>query len=114
MFSIFLRRIQRILLPIKILIILGALLLMGYLVINFSPSIGLIAFFSFLLFTFFSIIFNFFLSANRSLLTALAVAFILFLRAVSLLSVINLALLALFLLLLGLYCARNRVLTKRT
>ena len=107
MFTIILRRIQRILLPIKILVVLGCVLGGVWLVINTAPSIGLILLFCFLLFAFLSLLLSFRFSANLSLLTALAISFVLFLRAVDLLTLFNLILLALFLLLLGLYLRKK-------
>lgn len=103
MFSIFLRRIQKFLLPIKVAVLVG---LSGSLVYVFAavpPGIGSIAFVSLSIFFLLAIILNFFRNTQQSLLISLAVSFLMFLRAVNLLSVINLGLFAAFLVLLGLY-----------
>jgi len=107
MFSIILRRIQRILLPIKMVLLIAFIASLIYCFINTSPTLTTIVFVSIAIFFILAIVLNFRLSAGKSLLAALGVSFVVFLRAVNLLSAVNLALLALFLLLLGLYLQKR-------
>lgn len=100
MFSIFLRRIQRFLLPVKILLLalFGSSLV--YLIINVSPEVGSITLASLLIFFILAIILN-------SLIIPLSISFLIFLKAVDLLSPLNLILFAVFLVLLGLYLRKK-------
>jgi hypothetical protein len=107
MFNIILRRFQRILLPVKIVILFAVTGLLGYLIINVSPDTASITLVATIFFVFLAILLNFFLSANRSLLTALAVAFFLFLKATNLFSLVNIILFAIFFVLLGLYLRKR-------
>ncbi len=103
MLSKFLRRIQRYIPVIKIVVLLAAVFSLGYLIFQTAPSLGGLVVFGLLVFLILAIILSFFLSTGRAFLTAIAVAFVLFLKSVDLLSPVNLVLLAVFLLLLGLY-----------
>ncbi len=107
MFSIFLRRIQRFLLPIKIILLLGFSTILIYMFVNISPGTESITFAALIIFMVLAIVFNFFFGTQKSLLVSLAVTFLLFLRAVSLFNLTNLVLFALFLLLLGLYLRKR-------
>ena len=106
-FTIFLRRIQRFALPVKIisLIILTASLI--FLIVNVPPGVGSITLAALLLFPLLVIILSFFRTTRFSLLAALTVSFFLFLRAVDLLSPVNIILFVIFLLLLGLYMRKK-------
>src|SRR5574340_539818 len=107
MIDFFLRRIQRFILPLKIVLLAGSLGALGYLVFRVPPDLGKVVLFSLLLFLFLSLIMSFFWPTNRSLLVSLAISFFLFLRAVGLLSPLNIGLLVIFLLLLGLYLRKK-------
>jgi hypothetical protein len=107
MFSIFLRRIQRILLPIKVGVLIIFIALLFYCFINVPPDIASITLVALILFMALAILFNFWLTATRSLLVALSIAFLLFLKATSLLTPLNLILFAIFLILLGLYLRKK-------
>lgn len=100
MFSIFLRRIQRFLLPLKIMGLVASLGILIYLVVKTSPELINLLIFSFVLFIFLSLLFN-------SLLISLTAAFLLFLKATDLLNLFNLILFAIFLALLGLYLKKR-------
>jgi len=107
MLNIVLRRLSRYILPLKIIGLIVGLASLVYFVLRVSPEIGTIVFFSVVLFVTISIILSFFLSANRSLLFASVVSFLLFLKAVNLLSPLNLGLFIVFLVLLGLYLRKG-------
>jgi hypothetical protein len=107
MFSIFFRRIQRFLLPIKIILLLIALPNLVYIVINFPPSLSGIIIFALIFFITLATILSFFLSTNRYLLTALTITFLLFLRAVDLFSTLNLLLFCVFIVLLAFYLRKR-------
>ena len=108
MFSILLRRIQRFLFPLKIVLLFITVPSLGYLVINFPPSISSIIIFSLIFLVALATILSFFLTTSRYLLASLTITFLLFLRAVNLFSPLNLVLFTIFIILLSLY------LTKRT
>ncbi len=103
MLGYFLRRVQRFILPFKIVAIFGGAGTLAYLVLKTPPELVNILVFSLVLFVTLSCILSFLLTASRSLLTALTVAFVVFLKAVDLLSPLNLGLLIVFLVLLSLY-----------
>lgn len=103
MLGYFLRRIQRFILPLKVLFLVGSLAGLVYLVWKVPPDLGNVLIFSLLLFLLAALILSFFFSVNVSLLSALALAFLVFLKAVSLLSPLNLGLFFVFLVLIGLY-----------
>lgn len=103
MFNFALRRIQRFILPVKIVLLTGGLGLLVYLIINAPPNLGNILFVAILLFVVLSVTLSFFLAASSSLLAASAISFFLFLKSVDLLSPLNAGLFLLFLVLLGLY-----------
>ncbi|MBI3559465.1 hypothetical protein HY085_03650 [Candidatus Gottesmanbacteria bacterium] len=100
MFSIFLRRIQRFIWPLKIFGLAGSLAILIYLIIKTPPELINILTFSLVLFIFLSLLFN-------SLLISLAISFLLFLKAVSLFSLLNILLFMIFLILLGLYLQKK-------
>ncbi len=107
MLGFFLRRIQRFILPLKVVGLLGSLGALGYLVIKVPPELGVLVFFSLILFVFLALVFSFFLAASPSLLAATSISFLLFLRATGLLTILNLALFAAFLVLLALYLRKK-------
>jgi len=103
MLNKFLRRIQRYILAIKIVALVFSLVYFAYLVVMTPPTILTITVFGLLLFLVLSITSSFFLSMGKALLLSLVISFILFLRAVDLLTPINLILFTIFLGLLILY-----------
>lgn len=107
LFTIFLRRIQRFLLPIKIVSLIILISCLIFLIINVPPGIGAITLFAVLLFLLLAIILSFFQGSKVSLFISLAISFLLFLRVVDLFTIINFVLLALFLVLLGLYLRKK-------
>ena len=109
MLNKFLRRIQRYILPIKIVTLLFSFTCLSYLIFQIPPTVLSITAFGLLLFLFLSLLLSFFLSMGKALLISLAISFILFLRAVDLLTTINLVLFVIFLGLLILYFRPRRV-----
>lgn len=103
MLSKFLRRIQRYIPLIKIAALVAAMASLVYLIFQTAPTLVGLVIFGLLVFLTLAIILSFFLATGRAFLIAVAVAFVLFLKTVDLLSPVNLVLLAVFLLLLGLY-----------
>lgn len=116
MLNFILRRLTKFILPAKVVLLIGSVVTLGYLVIKTPPELGNIVIFSLVLFIFLSILFSFLLTAFAprsfsevgSLLTALCVSFLLFLKAVGLLSPLNIGLFIVFLILLGLYLRKER------
>lgn len=107
MLNFILRRIQTVIVPIKIVILLTGSAALVNLIINTAPALGNVLLFSLTLFIVLSLFLSFFLTANRSLLAALTISFLLFLKAVNLLSPLNLGLFLVFLVLLGLYLRKG-------
>lgn len=107
MLNFFLRRTVKFVFVTKIILFAGSLGGLIYLMVNTSPDLGNILLFSLLLFIFLAILLSFFFSTVISLLAALAVGFFLFLRVVGLLSPMNVALFAVFLILLALYLKKR-------
>lgn len=107
MFSIFFRRIQRFLLPIKIILLLITFPNLVYIVINFPPSLTGIIVFTLVFFIDLATVLSFFLTTNRYLLTSLVITFLLFLRAVDLFSILNLLLFCVFIILLAFYLRKR-------
>lgn len=103
MLNFILRRIQRVIIPIKVTGLVAGMATMIYLVVKTAPGLGNILFFSLLLFMTISFLLSFFISTSRSLLAGITIGFLLFLKAVGLLSPLNLGLFLVFLILLGLY-----------
>lgn len=103
MLNFVLRRIQTVIIPIKIVMLLLGSATLVFLVINTAPGLGNVLLFSLALFVVLSLFLSFYLTANRSLLAALTISFLLFLKAVGLLNLVNLILFGLFLGLLSLY-----------
>ena len=91
----------------KIVLFLGSLGMLIYLVIYTSPELGNVLLFSLLLFLVLSIVISFFFNTLLALLVAISASFFLFLRAVGLLSPINVALFVVFLILLALYLRKR-------
>ncbi len=91
----------------KIVLLLGSLGMLIYLVIYTSPELGNVLLFSLLLFLVLSIVISFFFNTLLALLVAISASFFLFLRAVGLLSFINVALFVVFLILLALYLRKR-------
>lgn len=81
--------------------------LIGHLVFNTAPTVVTILLVSLLLFSFLLTLLSVFLQTPTAFLGALAVAFILFLRAVDLLTPLNLGLLALFIVFLVFYLYKH-------
>lgn len=107
MLNFILRRIQSVIVPIKIVGLVGGMATLVYLVINTVPSLGNILSFSLLLFVVLSFLLSFFTATSYSLLAGITIGFLLFLKAVGLLSPLNLGLFAVFLVLLGLYLRKK-------
>ena len=107
MLNFVLRRIQRFILPIKIAALVLGLTLQAYLIFQVPPGVGTIVVFSIILFVVSSLVFSFFLTPGPALLTATAISFFLFLKAVSLLSPLNIGLFVVFIILLGLYLRKG-------
>lgn len=107
MLNFVLRRIQTVIIPIKIVMLSLGSATLAYLVINTAPGLGNVLLFSLVLFVFLSVLLSFFIAASHSLLVGITVSFLLFLKAVGLLSPLNLGLFAIFLVLLGLYLRKK-------
>ena len=99
-----LARFTKILKILALVISLGALV---YIVAYFSPAIVSITFLSLILASVILLFLSFFLSTFISLVSALSISFLFFLRATQLLSPLNLGLFVVFLILLGLYLRKN-------
>lgn len=107
MLNFFLRWGQKFILPFKVILLLGSLGILTYMVVNQTPGLLNVVLASILLFIILSVILSFKFSANTALILGLAVSFFLFLKAVGLLSPLNLGLFAVFLVLLGLYLRKR-------
>jgi len=103
MLNFILRRIQKVIIPLKIFVLIVGLAILACLVIYTAPTLGNVVMSALTIFVVLSLLLSFFLNANRSLLAALTASFLLFLKAVDLLSPLNLGLFVVFLVLLGLY-----------
>ncbi len=99
----FYRRLQKFAIVFKILALIPLGFSLGYLVVNVLPEILMIIVFSAALFFFLLILLSIFAALRWSALAAVIISFLFLLRATDLLSIINLALFAIFLILIGLY-----------
>ncbi|MCL4390531.1 MAG: hypothetical protein M1484_05080 [Patescibacteria group bacterium] len=102
-----LRRLQKYVLSAKVIVLVACLASLGYLIFQTPPELGNIVFLGLLLFIALLLFLSLFLDVDKSLLLSLAVSFLLFLKAVSLLTLFNLALFVVFLVLLALYLAKK-------
>ena len=107
MFNIIFRRLQKYFLLIKILIFFPSLAGIGYLIINTAPEIPNLLVVTMLFGLSSLILLSFFFSSRISLLLSIGVTFLLFFKAADLISPINLALFAVFIVLLGFYFKQN-------
>lgn len=103
MFNILLRRLQKQLFWIKLAILVLSGWGLYFLVIDTAPELLNLVVFSLDLLIFISVVLSLFLSTKLSVLVGVTIPFLLFLKAVDLLSPINLGLFALFVLLLTFY-----------
>ena len=111
MLNFVLRRVTKFIFPLKIILLVGSFGTLGYFVIKTPPDLGNVVVFGLVLFVFLSILFSILLTAFAprsssevgSLLTALSISFLLFLKTVGLLSLLNVGLFVVFLVLLTLY-----------
>lgn len=107
MIAKFFRQIQAILLPLKIIFLLVLAVLISLFIIYTPPTLENIITVSVILFFLLETLLSFFLSTHSSLLISLGVSFVLFLRAVNLLTFVNIILLALFLFFLSIYLQKR-------
>lgn len=107
MFNRLLRRLQKYTLPLKLLALALSLSLICYTIYSVPPTIPTITFIAILLDLIILLISSFFIPLKIAFLAATTFAFLLFLKAVSLASPLNLALLAVFVALLGLYLRKK-------
>lgn len=107
MITILLRRLQRYFLLIKLLVFVPSVVGIVYLVINTAPELANLLIVTFLLGLSFLILLSFFINSRTSLLLSIGVTFLLFLKAVDLISPINLTLFAVFIVLLAFYFKQN-------
>lgn len=107
MLNFLLRRIQRFILPLKILILSASLAGLIYIVLQTAPALSSILSAGVLLFFVLAILLSFRFSAASSLIISFGLSSLFFLRAVRLFTPLNLALFVVFLLLLGLYLRKK-------
>ena len=107
MLNKFSRRIQKFVPLLKFLGLLVSAAGLVYLVVTVPPSVVTITIFGVLLL--FALLFglSFFWRPNMALLAAVIISFLVFLRMVDLLTIVNLALFGLFLVLLAVYLAKR-------
>lgn len=103
MFTIIYRRLQRYFFWIKTLSLVLIVVAVGYVIMYIPPLLTSVLVVTILIFLAVLIILSYVISSKYALLIALGAGFLLFLRVVDLLTIINLVLLAGFLGLLGFY-----------
>jgi hypothetical protein len=103
MFSILFRRLQKFLRPLKFLVLVGSLAGIVYMILNVSPTVVTILGVTLLIFVFLMTFFSVFSKTKTAFLVALLASFLLFLKAVDLLTPLNLGLFALFVVFLAFY-----------
>ncbi len=94
---------QKYLQIIKAIVVVSSVAALGYLVVNTSPTVPTITMFALTLEILFLTLLSVFLATRSAFLLSLGVVFLVFLKAVDLLSLVNVGLFGLFLVLLGVY-----------
>lgn len=107
MFNRLLRRLQKYTFPLKILVLIFSFILISFTIYSIPPTVPTIAFIAVLLDLAILLILSFFQPLKIAFLAATTLAFLLFLKAVSLATPLNLVLLAVFVILLGLYLRKK-------
>lgn len=103
MFSILFRRLQKVLRPLKLLVLISTLAAIAYMILNVSPTVVTILAITLLIFVFLMTLLGVFTKTKTAFLVATLVSFLLFLKAVDLLTPLNLGLFALFVVFLAFY-----------
>lgn len=103
MFTIIYRRLQKYFFWIKSLTLLGCVLSLGYLIVYIPPLLPSILGAILLIFLSLVIFLSYIINSRLALLLALLVSFLVFFKSVELLTIINVALLVVFLVLLWFY-----------
>lgn len=109
MFSILFRRLQKYLSGVKVLVLIASLGGVGFLVFNTQPTVATILVVGILIFCFLMTLFSVFVRTKTAFLVSLSASFILFLKAVDLLTILNLGLLALLIVFLVFYLYKQPV-----
>lgn len=103
MFTIIYRRLQKYFFWIKPLTLLGCVLSLGYLIVYIPPLLPSILGATLLIFLSLVIFLSYIINSRLALLLALLVSFLVFFKSVELLTIVNVALLVVFLVLLWFY-----------